>query len=225
MAERKKQKNMKQIFLFTILIIFSNSIFSQEKKEEIKGDELIIEIPENGKIENGTYICNRFDWKIVIPDGYTIIDQKRIEDLEAKGYKALKEELPNGIKINPHPTQLIGFGIDKYNYFKSSFESLTGTKKFTLEEHRKFSEQLLRDTYSKIKELKFELVSSDIKLGKYNFYKIQIRLYNAKNDKLLLTQELYNSFINENLFSVSINYINQEVGILLNYTFEKSMKE
>ena len=216
---------MKPKFLFILLIIFSDSLFSQEKKEVIKGDELIIQAPENGKIENGTYICNRFDWKITIPEGYEIIDQKRVEELENKGYKALKEELPNGIKVNPHPTQLIGFGIDKYNYFKSSFESLAGTKKFTLEEHKKFVEQLLRDTYSKIKELKFELVSSDIKLGKHNFYKIQIRLYNAKNDNLLLTQELYNSFINENLFSVSINYTNQEVGILLNYTFEKSMEE
>lgn len=216
---------MKPKFLFILLIIFSDSLFSQEKKEVIKGDELIIQAPENGKIENGTYICNRFDWKITIPEGFEIIDQKKIEELENKGYKALKEELPNGIKVNPHPTQLIGFGIDKYNYFKSSFESLAGTKKFTLEEHKKFVEQLLRDTYSKIKELKFELVSSDIKLGKHNFYKIQIRLYNAKNDNLLLTQELYNSFINENLFSVSINYTNQEVGILLNYTFEKSMEE
>jgi hypothetical protein len=216
---------MKPKFLFILLIIFSDSLFSQEKKEVIKGDELIIQAPENGKIENGTYICNRFDWKITIPEGYEIIDQKRIEELENKGYKALKEELPKGIKVNPHPTQLIGFGIDKYNYFKSSFESLAGTKKFTLEEHKKFVEQLLRDTYSKVKELKFELVSSDIKLGKHNFYKIQIRLYNAKNDNLLLTQELYNSFINENLFSVSINYTNQEVGILLNYTFEKSMEE
>lgn len=191
----------------------------------IIGDELIIEVHENGKINNGTYVCNRFDWKITIPDGYEIIDQKRIEELENKGYKALKEELPNGVKVNPHPTQLIGFGIDKYNYFISSFESLAGTKKVTLEEHKIFGEQLLRDTYSKIKELKYELTSSDIKLGKYNFYKIQIRIYNAKNDRLLLTQELYNSFINENLFSVSINYTNEEVGMLLNYTFEKSMKE
>ena len=217
---------MKLKILIFLLIIFSNIIFSQEeKKEVIKKDELIIEIPENGKIENGVYNCYRFDWKIVIPEGYKITDQKRTQELENKGYEALKKELPNGIKVNQHPTQLIGFEIGKYDYFKSSFESLVGTKKFTLEEHKKFGEQLLRDTYSKVKELKFELTTSDIKLGKYNFYKIQIRLYNAKNDKLLLTQELYNSFIDEHLFSVSINYTNEEVGMLLNYTFEKSMKE
>ena len=216
---------MKVKILFILLIICSNSIFSQEKKEVIKSDELIIEVPENGKIENGIYICNRFDWKISIPDGYKVTDKKRTEELENKGFEALNKEIPNGIELNKHPTQLIGFEIGKYDYFKSSFESLIGTKKMTLEEHKKFGEQLLRDTYSKIKELTFELTSTDLQLGKYSFYKVQIRIYNAKNNKLLLTQELYNSFINEHLFSVSINYTNEEVGMLLNYNFIKSMEK
>jgi hypothetical protein len=216
---------MKSKFIFILLIVLSNPIFSQEKKEVIKGDELIIEVPENGKVENGIYTCNRFNWKIYIPEGYKVTDLKRTEELENKGYVALNKEVPNGIKVNKHPTQLIGFEIGKYDYFKSSFESLVGTKKMSLEEHKKFGEQLLRDTYAKIKELKFELIFSDLKLGKYSFYKIQVRLYNAKNDKLLLTQELYNSYINDHLFSVSINYTNEEVGMLLNYTFKKSLEQ
>jgi hypothetical protein len=216
---------MKVKILFILLIICSNTIFSQEKKELIKSDELIIEVPENGRIENGIYTCNKFDWKISIPEGYKVTDQKRTEELENKGYEALKKEMPSGLRVNKHPTQLIGFEIGKYDYFKSSFESLIGTKKVTLEEHKKFGEQLLRDTYSKVKGLKFELTSTDLQLGKYSFYKVQIQLYNAKNDQLLLTQEIYNSFINEHLFSVSINYTNEEVGMLLNYTFKKSMEE
>jgi hypothetical protein len=215
---------MKLKFLFILLIIYSNPIFSQEKKEVIKGDELIIEVPENGKLENGIYSCNLFDWKITIPENYKITDIKRTEELENKGYEVAKNANP-GIKVNPHPTQLIGFEKDKYNTFKASYESLVGKKKMTLEEHKTFSEQLLSETYSKIKELKFELSSSDIKLGEYSFYKIQIRLYNAKNDKLLLTQELYNTYIDNHLFSVSIGYTNVEDGILLNYTFTKSLEK
>ena len=221
----KKHKIMKLKFLFIVLLILSNSLYSQEKREVIKADELIIEVPENGKIENGIYTCNLFDWKITIPANYNITDIKRTEELENKGYEATKNANP-GIKINPHPTQLIGFEKNKYNYFKSSYESLVGTQKVTLKEHKKFSEKLISDTYSKIKELKFEVSSvSDIKLGKYIFYKIQIKLYNPKNDKLLLTQELYNAFIDNHLFSVSINYTNAEDGILLNYTFEKSLEK
>jgi hypothetical protein len=212
---------------FIILLLVSiNITFSQEKTVKLNGNEILtIDVPENGKVENGIYTCNMFDWKITIPENYKITDIKRTEELENKGYEATKNANP-GIKINPHPTQLIGFEKDKYNTFKSSFESLIGTKKVTLEEHKKFSEHLLSDTYSKIKELKFELSSSsDIKLGKYIFYKIQIRLYNAKNDELLLTQELYNTFIDKHLFSVSINYRNEEDGMLLNYTFKKSLEK
>jgi hypothetical protein len=214
---------MKSKFVFLLLIVFYNPIFSQEKKEAIKS-EIIIEQPENGKLENRIYTCYRFDWKIIIPEGYKVTDPKRTEELENKGYDALKKEVPNEIKLNRHPTQLIGFEINKYNYFKSSFESLIETKKVTLEEHKKFCEQLLIDAYSKIKALKFESTTSDIKLGKYNFYKIQIRLYNPKDDTLLVIQELYNSFINDHLFSVSINYTNEKDGMILNYAFNKSLE-
>jgi hypothetical protein len=217
---------MKIRFIIIVLLVSINITFSQEKTVKLNRNEILtIDVPENGKVENGIYTCNLFDWKITIPENYKITDVKRTEELENKGYEATKNANP-GIKINPHPTQLIGFEKAKYNTFKSSFESLIGTKKVTLEEHKKFSEQLLSDTYSKIKELKFELSSSsDIKLGKYIFYKIQIRLYNAKNDELLLTQELYNTFIDNHLFSVSINYRNEEDGMLLNYTFKKSLKK
>lgn len=216
---------MKNTFIVTFLIASIIVTFSQQKKVKLNGNEILtIDAPEYGKLENGIYTCNLFEWKINIPENYNVTDLKRTEELENKGYEATKNANPD-VKVNPHPTQLIGFEKDKYNTFKSSYESLVGTKKVTLEEHKKFSEKLLSDTYSKIKEVKFELFSSsDIKLGKYIFYKIQIRLFNAKNDKLLLTQELYNTFINNHLFSVSINYTNEEDGMLLNYTFKKSLE-
>jgi hypothetical protein len=216
---------MKSKLIFLLLIIFNNPIFSQEKKEVIKGDELIIEIPENGKIENGVYICNLFDWKIEIPKGYAITDVKRIEELEKKGYEAIKKEVPKGMEVRQNRPHLIGFEIDKRNNFSSSFETLEGTKKVTLEENKNFVIKLMSDTYSKVEGLKFELNKSDLKIGKYDYYNIQVRLYNAKTDELLLTQEFYNSFIDNHLFSVSINYTNENVGMLLNYNFIKSLNK
>lgn len=219
---------MKFKFIITVILFSTNNIFSQNineiKTTSNQDSEIIIDVPENGKVENGYYICNKFDWKIAIPEGYQITDIKRVKELEKKGYDALKKETPNGVVLNPYPNHLIGFEINKYNYFKASFESLEGAKKFTLEEHKKFSEQLLKDTYSKIKELKFEITTSDLKIGKRNFYKLQVRLYHAKTDKLLLTQEIYNSYINNNLFSASINYTDENVGLLLNYNFVKSLE-
>lgn len=182
---------MKSMFIFILLIIFNNPIFSQEKKEVIKGDELIIVIPENGKVENGVYTCNLFEWKIEIPQGYVITDVKRIEELEKKGYEVVKKEVPKGMQVRQNRPHLIGFEIDKRNNFSSSFETLEGTKKQTIEENKNFVAKLIDDTYSKVESLKFELNKSDQKIGKYDFYKIQVKLYNAITDKLLLTQEFY----------------------------------
>ena len=219
---KKPHKNMKSRFLFILIIVFSNPIFSQEKKEVIKGDELTVETPQNGKIVNGVYICNLFDWKIEIPQGYVITDIKRIEELEKKGFEASKNEVPKGMQIRHNPPHLIGFEIDKRNNFSSSFETLEGTKKMTLKEHKNFVAKLLSDTYSKVEALKFDLSMSDLKIGKYDFYKIQVRLYYAKTDELLLTQEYYSSYITNHLFSTVMNYTNENVGMLLTYNFLKS---
>lgn len=205
----------------------SNFIFSQEKVVVSNGKEELtvtpVEEAENGKIENNVYICYRFDWKIKIPMNYKITDVKRIEELEKKGYEAIKKELPNGTTIKRHLPHLIGFEVDKRNNFTSSFESLAGTKIVSLEEHKNFMIKLLNDTYSNIETLKFELTSADIKIGKYDFYKVQTKLYDPKTGELLLTQDLYNSFIDNNLFSVNINYNNPNIGRLMTDNFLSSL--
>ena len=218
---------MKLKFTFLLVLLSSNFIFSQEKLISSNNKEVSnvtpIEDAENGKIENNIYTCYRFDWKIKIPMNYEITDVKRIEELEKKGYEATKKELPNGTTVRPNRPHLIGFGVDKRNTFSSTFESLAGTKITSLEEHKKFIVQLFNDTYSKIETLKFEISSSNMKIGNYDFYKVQTKLYDSKTNELLLTQDLYNSFINNNLFSVNINYNNPNIGKLLTDNFISSL--
>lgn len=215
-----------KITLFT-LIITSNFIFSQEKVIVSNDSQVLtvtsIDETENGKIENNIYTCYRFDWKIKIPMNYEITDVKRIEELEKKGYEATQKNLPNGTAVRQNRPHLIGFGVDKRNTFSSTFESLQGTKIVSLEEHKNFIIKLMNDTYSNIETLKFDLSSSDINIGKYNFYKVQTKLYDPKTNELLLTQDLYNSFINNSLFSVNINYNNPNIGKLLTDNFLSSL--
>ncbi|MCF6128848.1 hypothetical protein L1S35_04135 [Flavobacterium sp. AS60] len=205
--------NLKIIF-FTLLMT-SNFVFSQEKVTETNEKEALNVTPteetENGKIENGVYTCHRFDWKIKIPMNYEITDAKKIEELQKKG--GLKQRSPH----------LIGFEVDKRNTFSATFESLEGSSIKSFEEHKNFMIKLLNDTYSNIETLKFELSSTDMKIGKYDFYKVQTRLYDPKTGELLLTQDLYNSFINNNLFSVNINFNNPNIGRLLTDNFISSL--
>nr|WP_315171788.1 hypothetical protein [uncultured Flavobacterium sp.] len=215
---------MKNSLILVFFICFSTFLYSQEKVVNIDPESIIIEEVANGKIENNIFTCNLFDWKIAIPEGFIVTESSKIDELEKKGYTFINNNNPEATKINPHPPHLIGFERNKYNYFSSSYEALKGDKKVTLEEHKNFSFQLLTNTYTKIKELKSEIKASNLYLGPRQFYKITIRLYNAKNDRLILTQEIYNSFINDHLFSASINYTNEITGMLLYYSLKKSFE-
>ena len=215
---------MRNSLLLVFSICCTSFLYPQEKVVTIDPEGIIIEEVTNGKIENNIFICNLFDWKIAIPEGFKVTELKTAEELQNKGYTFIKNNAPEGTVVHSTPPILIGFERNKYNYFSSSYESLKGDKKVTLEEHKNFSVQLLTNTYTKIKELKSEIKASNLKLGPRQFYKITIRLYNAKNDRLVLTQEIYNTFINTHLFSASINYTNEITGMLLYYSLKKSFE-
>lgn len=79
-------------------------------------------IKDNGKIENGIYTCNRFDWKINIPNGYEIRTVKDEQDLEEVGYETVNDQVPDGMAVRKNRPYLVEFGIDEKNYFSASFE-------------------------------------------------------------------------------------------------------
>ena len=213
-----------QLIGFLFYITLSSSICeAQEKIDAGNAKDEIIQATPNGKVENGYYICDRFNWKILISNEFQIMDPKRMEVLEKKGYEVLKTEVPAGTHINPHPTHLIGFELNKFNYFSASIEPI-GNVKTTIQEHKAFAKKLLEDGYQNLTGLKVEISARDVKLRDYDSYKITVYIYNAKTDLLLLTQEIYNTFIGTDLFSASINYTNTNVGNVLTYNFLNSFK-
>ena len=150
-------------------------------------------IKENGKIENGVYTSNRFNWQIKIPSGYEVRTVKDQHNLEEVGYKAIQEQVPNGMTVRKNRPYLVGFDIDEKNYFSASLEPLEGTKKMTLPEHQKFISKLLADTYSTINGIKFDQELSNKNLGQHNFYIVKNKIYNQKTDELILSQLIYNT--------------------------------
>lgn len=68
---------MKTKIAFIFLFIVCNTGFSQENTTKTNGNNRVIIDPvESGKIENGVYTCNLFDWKIAIPENYKITEKK-----------------------------------------------------------------------------------------------------------------------------------------------------
>lgn len=168
---------MKIKFTTLLLLVSLNYAFSQG----------------NGKIENGTYVCNRFEWKIKIPKNYNLTKVQEIEASEKRGDTELKKTLPNNAKIQ-NRTHLVGFNLDSKNTFTAGIEPFNSNK-ITFEENEKMILDLLKQSYSQFKNAKCDFKTSYLKIGKYNFHKIKVQAYNASNSQLVLTQIYYNSCI------------------------------
>lgn len=215
---------MKKIQIAILFIVIQSYCYSQQKPViKSNENELTIEVQEKGIIENDIYKCNLFDWKIEIPQGFTIVSEERTKQLEDKGYEAMLKNATEGKNIKRETNNLISFEKNKYNIFNATYESLEGTKKLSLEEHKHFITKLLEETYSG-KGIKIDIASSDLKLGEHDFYKIVIHLYHPKTNKLILTQEFYTTYINNHLFSANINYMDENSGDVMTYNFIKSFK-
>lgn len=224
---KKRIKNIMNKIYFSLLLLTLIPLhsFCQQKQvnpPSIK-EEIIIGDHEDGKIEDGKYKCNLFDWQIEIPADFTITSKERAKELEDKGYEAMKEHTTEGKNISRSTTTLISFEKDKYNIFSANYESLIGKKKMTFDEYKTFMLKLLEETYSG-KGLKYDIAKSDLKLGKHDFNKILVHLYHPKTDAVILTQEFYSSYINDHLFTAGINYQSEDLGYIMSYNFIKSFK-
>ena len=216
---------MKNKFIIILLIVSFNYSFSQEKIIKTKGVEIIkADNTKSGKIESGIYSCNIFDWNIKIPENYKITEIKEIQQLEEKGNKEIKKNIPKNTFIEKR-IHLIAFNLDSKNTFSAGLNAIDKTKKITLEEHKKTTTELLKNSFSKIENARFEFKVSDIKIGKYKFYKIKVDAYNKTNNQFVLTQIYYNCFVKDYLFGVLINYNNVIEGKILEENFLYSMEK
>ena len=215
---------MKIRFIITLLIL-SGIGFSQEKIITSNGNEIItVDNVVNGKIENGVYICDKFDWKIKIPESYSISKIKQLEETEAKGNAELKKNLPEATKLQRR-IHLIGFELNTQNSFSASLNALENTKKMSLEEHKKFTVDLLKQAFGQIKNARFDIKTFDIKIGKYNFYKILVEGFNVSNNRLIISQIYYNSYIENYLFGVLISYNSEKEGKMMEDNFLNSLNK
>jgi hypothetical protein len=212
---------MKIKFIITFLLISTNIIFSQEKIIKTNGNEIItVDNVESGKVENGIYTCYMFDWKIKIPENYNVIDTKKLEELERNGNNEITKRTDN-VKVQ-NTIALIGFSLDKKNSFSSNFNPLSEPK-YNLEEAKKASVANLNKILSTIKGAEFKYTTTDVKIGKYQFFRIKVEGFNS-NNQLVITQIYYNAYIQNHLFGVLITYNNEKEGNVMEANFVSSFE-
>jgi hypothetical protein len=117
---------------------------------------------------------------------------------------------------------LIGFSLDKKNSFSSNFNPLSEPK-YNLEEAKKASVANLNKILSTIKGAEFKYTTTDVKIGKYQFFRIKVEGFNS-NNQLLITQIYYNAYVQNHLFGVLITYNNEKEGNVMEANFVSSLE-
>jgi hypothetical protein len=216
---------MKKISLLLLLISAITFKSYSQQNEGFKSDtnKSIVDQEEAGKVENGQYTCYLFDWEIEIPSGFTITPQERLNQLDDKGHAMIDENTRSEKNIKRQAIHLISFEKDKYNIFAATYESLEGIEERSLEEHKEFVVELLKETYTG-SGFKFDITKSDLKLGNHDFYKLLVHLYHSTTGQLFLTQEFYTAYINDHLFMATINYMDEYLGRILTNNFMNSFQ-
>jgi hypothetical protein len=215
-------KIMKNIVLI-LLLIFTNQVLSQKKIVKLNESEtLTIDDDQTGKVENGVFVCNKFDWQIKIPQNYNVSDAAKLKQQEERGNAELKKNINGETKIQ-NPTHLIAFEKNSKNIFSAGFTPLSDSK-LSLENHKQTILNLLKENFSKIKNARFEYTNSNVEIGNHHFYKIKVEGYNESSQQLVITQIYYNGFIKNNLFGVLISYDNEADGKMLENNFLASFK-
>jgi hypothetical protein len=199
----------KQILSILLILTFFASI-AQEK----------IIADTNGKIENGHFICSKFNWKIKIPENYKVTNENDLDKLDQEGKEQINKSTNSNNKFQRRE-HLIGFEKNSKNTFSASYNVLSESDN-SLENHKRTSLNLLKQTYSTVKGARFEYSTSDEKIGEFQFYRIKIEGFRSDNGELVLTQVYYNSFIENNLFGVLISYNDVNEGKMLEDLFIRS---
>ena len=95
--------------------------------------------------------------------------------------------------------------------------------KYNLEEAKKASVANLNKILSTIKGAEFKYTTTDVKIGKYQFFRIKVEGFNS-NNQLVITQIYYNAYIQNHLFGVLITYNNEKEGNVMEANFVSSFE-
>ncbi|WP_157593732.1 hypothetical protein [Pontibacter actiniarum] len=130
---------------------------------------------------------------------------------------------PEGFKNVPTDLNLITFRKGQDNFFSSSVTSMNNTN-LTFPKLQEALVRTINQTYSNLKNTQYKLQTSETTIGDISFNKIQIQVYDKTTGELIIKQDIYNSLVDNKIFSASINYNSEKEKEVMEEVFFKSVK-
>lgn len=187
------------------VVIISLCLFAASCGKKDPNDQV-----DEGSIAGSVYTSDEIGWTITIPDGWSVVEKSRSEELQAKGQEAITESTGESFDTSGM-RNLVGFQKNQFNLFQSTSEPFDESVDGDWSENNAALRQIILQTYSdqgiSTEATEIETVS----IGGLEFEKYTIRIMNNEGD-MILNQVMYSRLINGLDFGVNINYNEDGLG-------------
>lgn len=145
-------------------------------------------------------------WQIAIPDSFNLISQDKMDEFDQQGRDIVGlsdeevEQYNNGLQ------HLVSFGKDDFNIFAATAEPFEIMYEGEYEDNNRLLNELIYQTFVN-QGLSIDTSSSNVVIDELEFMSFKTNIYDPAGE-LIITQELFNRYINGYDFSVNINYNN-----------------
>lgn len=197
---------MKSIYLYVLLLI---SILLACNSDS----------PKQEKVLSQSYTSKEIGWTIVIPAGYKLTSQVKMNADDKKGKEAIGKVYDGEIKSDSLK-HLVSFMKNQFNAFNSTIEPYTESEEGEYAANNQLIKKLLFDTYHK-QGIKIDTSSAKIKVKNQDFNAFYIKIYGPNGD-VVLNQIMFNRMVNGYDFGVNINYNNEDDKNMLMNAFMSS---
>lgn len=162
---------------------------------------------DQGTVSENVYSNEEIGWTIEIPEGWQVMSRDQLDKNLEQGSEAVEEAL--GAEIDYSQLKyLISFQKNPFNIFQSSAEKFELEYEGEWEENNENLKAILYETYAQ-QGIIADTSSSTMQIDGLDFKVFNI-VISGPDGEAILTQEVYNRYINGYDFSVNINYNSPE---------------
>ncbi|MCB0502401.1 MAG: hypothetical protein KDD32_06940 [Bacteroidetes bacterium] len=188
----------RSVVVASVLLIFLVAMNSCRQKSSASNDSINI---ASTKI----YTSEALGWQIEIPDSFQIISQDKMEAYDRQGQAIVGQTEEDYIEYDGLK-YLISFGKDDFNIFAATAEPFELMYDGEYEDNNRLLNELIYQTFVN-QGLTVDTVSGSIMIDQLEFMTFKTNIYSPDGD-IIITQELFNRYINGYDFSVNLTYNN-----------------
>ncbi|MEZ5008211.1 MAG: hypothetical protein R2753_08700 [Chitinophagales bacterium] len=187
---------------YLVVLLLNLSIVScKQKSSESDGNKVAL-------VDTSIYKNESLGWQITIPDSFNIISEDKMNEFDQQGRDIVGLSEEEVEAYNNGLQHLVSFGKDDFNIFAATAEPFELMYEGEYEDNNRLLNELIYQTFVN-QGLSIDTSSSNVVIDELEFMSFKTNIYDPAGE-LIITQELFNRYINGYDFSVNINYNNDE---------------